>query len=499
MNSLANKLDYQILICMIEIWPLKPKEDPLKVPEDPLVFTEVENIEIEESYKKLISEASVKFPRGTILRRTLTLENGYIYDGNINANLTSDGVISEAKGLTFKKKDEKGEWFTVPDARLAEISDFKIGDRINISLGYTNDPEIAELARAGAPNGSIYSNMELREKYRKHLTLMFQGYITKVSFDTPIELECENLASVLKSKNCPKYPGSKNDSVAFFFDDNTKGGKKLLDGTGLKLYPDSKNIIIGPIRLDENLVVADLLDIWANRNVYSFIKIVDGVPMLAVGRAYFSKAKGDSIMKLGETHTDIPTINFDFNVARNNLTMMNTDKNFVAVEAQCLEHTEKGKDKFYKIVVIKNLNYDPKDPKSKPYRIVNEGGLSAKEIKAGKYVMTANRDKVDLKKYNIIPYMSPKIDCPHTQLLDEAAKYLEEYNPNGIDGTLTLFGDLALRPALKVKLQDNIHSGKNGYYFIDEVKTEFGVGGYRQTIKLPYCISRDNEQRKTYD
>jgi hypothetical protein len=95
--------------------------------------------------------------------------------------------------------------------------------------------------------------------------------------------------------------------------------------------------------------------------------------------------------------------------------------------------------------------------------------------------------------YQVIEYISKNQGLTHDQLLDEAIEFYKHYNINGIDGSLTLFGDFALHSTDVVQLQDNRYSAKNGIYFIDEVTTSFGTGGYRQTIKLPYCIQRDGE------
>lgn len=80
MVPVDDRSDYRILICLIEIWPFQEGDDPMKELDSPTLFAEVEHIEIEETYRKLICGASVKFPRGTILHRTLTPQNGYIYD-----------------------------------------------------------------------------------------------------------------------------------------------------------------------------------------------------------------------------------------------------------------------------------------------------------------------------------------------------------------------------------------------------------------------------------
>ena len=60
---------------------------------------------------------------------------------------------------------------------------------------------------------------------------------------------------------------------------------------------------------------------------------------------------------------------------------------------------------------------------------------------------------------------------------------------NGIDGSLTLFGDLKLKSGMKVELVDNRFPDKNGYYLVEEVTTIFGTDGFSQTIKLPYKIA----------
>lgn len=491
-NESTSRPSYHILICLVEIWPFKDGDDPMAEPSNPTLFAEVESINIEDTYRKTICGASVKFPRGTILRRTITPENGLIYDTNMSASIGKDGVLTEMRNRNARKKNDNGEWEEIEGAKLAEVKDFQVGDRIRIWLGYTTDPEVVELTNYRKDQRTIYSSNEALNEYKNNLFLMFNGYITEVSLDTPIELECENLASKLKMISCPKRKGKASDTVNTFLGEE-KGCLNLLKGTGLSIYPNSKNINLGKIDLTDDLVMADLFDIWGQREVYAFVKMYNGKPTIAVGRSYFSDAKTDSILKLNETSSVAPLIEFDYHVANNDLTLMKTDIKYIGVEAQCLEQKE-GKDKFYKITVIRNPQYDPKDPKSKQYRTVNETKLSKKAVKLGKHLLTTSKEKVDLSKYTIIPYMSSKIDISHEDLMEEAIKYLETYNPNGIDGSLTLFGDLHLTTGTKVELKDDLHSGKNGYYFIDEVNTEFGTNGYRQKIQLPYCISRKNEQ-----
>ncbi len=480
--------EYQILIGLVEVWEYDSAKDkdPMKDPEKTILMTEFVSIEIEDTYRKLICGASVKFPRGSILHKIATASNGYISDKNTKAFMTQDGVIIENKN-TISGNGEK--------TKLAEVTDFKVGWRIRIRLGYTEDPKIAALGSYDTDGKNIYNDSTSLTTYRNALKTMFEGYITKVSLDDPIELECENLASGLKMKTCPNHPGYSDDGVNTFLSSN--GKHKMLEGTGIELYPQTEDadIRLGKIQVDDNLVLADLLDIWAKRKVYSFLRIINGKPYLLVGRSYFSDAKKDSIVKVIPSGSDAQVIDFSWDVPEsgNNLTLMNTDKKYIGVSATCLDQST-GKDKFTQITVVPNPEYDSADPKSEQYRVLNESALSKKEMKAGKRYLTVSKDKVDLKKYNIIPYMSPVINCKRDQLVEEAIKYLETYNPNGIEGTVTIFGDYGLSTGIKVELVDNLHTGKNGIYFVDEVKTEFGVNGYRQTLKLPYCISRKNKE-----
>ena len=289
------------------------------------------------------------------------------------------------------------------------------------------------------------------------------------------------------------YSKEKNDFLA----DN--GKYKLLKDSGLSLHPETKSceINIGKVNLTSDLTVADVLTEWGKYKVFAFVKFNGDTPYIAVGRSYFSNPGKDSVLNYSDNKSDIPEILFDYHVANNGLTLMNTDKDFLAVEATGLDKD----DKFYHITIRKNPDYDSSKKGSKKWQVMNETKLSKKAMKLGATPLTKSKDRVDLSKYTVIPYMSRKIGITKEALLQEAIKYFESYNMNGIEGQLTLFGDLNLKTAQKVQLTDKRHPAKNGYYLVDEISTTFGTGGYRQTIKLPYCIakikSEDKNDKKT--
>lgn len=485
---------FHILISLIEIWTPKDRKKPNGEAEGGVVrICEVEDVQIEESFKKLISTASVRFPRGTIIRQTIageTEEDKQAFK-KVSANLSRSGVIEEQRTQTS----------------VATPETFKIGQRIKIYLGYTTDPQVAEMAKTGNSGKTVYNDQGTYDAYlsnfkhtgadsKKYMNLMFDGYITKVSLDTPIELECENLASGLKTISCPKVKLKKCEVKDFLGED---GRYKMLQNTGLMLHPDTAgmNFDLGAVELSTDLTVADVLAEWAKYGLFCYVSDYNGQPAIQIGRAYFSNPGKDSLLNATTTPQPVP-IRFDYHVAINGLSLTSSDKDFLAVKAKGIS----SDDKFINITILRNPQYDPakkETTSNSRYRYVNETKLSRKALKAGKrYLTDAPNDKVDMKLYTQIAFVSKTIPVTTQQLAEEAIKYFEGYNMTGIEGSLTLFGDLHIRTAQQVQLIDERYPGKEGIYLVEEVTTSFGVDGFRQRITLPYCIKREgnNDQKK---
>ena len=483
---------FHILISLIEIWTPKDKKKPNgDVDGDIMRICEVEEVEIEESFKKLVGTAAVRFPRGTVIRKTITT-NSAQQDGDFNkvtVQKSLSGVIQETRTTTS----------------VATKDTFKVGQRIKIYLGYTTDPKVAEMAKTGNTGKTIYNDQDTYDAYlsnfkhtgsdsKKYMNLMFDGYITKVSLDTPIELECENLASFLKTISCPKVKLRKCEVKDFLGED---GRYKMLQDTGLILHPDTANMNfdLGAVELSTDLTVADVLTEWAKFGLFCYVSDYNGTPAIQIGRAYFSNPGKDSLLNATTTPQPVP-IHFDYHVANNGLSLTSSDKDFLAVQAKGVD----SDDKFINITILRNPDYDPskEDSKSNPkYKYVNETKLSKKALKAGKrYLTDAPNDRVDMKLYTQIAFVSKTIPITKEKLAEEAIKYFEGYNMTGIEGSLTLFGDLHLRTAQQVELIDERYPGKEGIYLVEEVTTTFGTDGFRQRITLPYCISRKGNKNQ---
>lgn len=459
-----------ILVCKILIW--EPADKNTIDTDDPsedkcLVIRECASIEIEESYKKLIGTALVKFPKGTIIKRTQTAEdlekNGasIVYTERLN-----DGTITETRS----------------GSSLAQPSDFKVGQRIRIYLGYYHD------------KGQVFANAEERRKVMEeealNHTANFDGYIVKCSVSTPLEIKCENIASNLKRKTCPNVIINKATVVDLLKSD---GKYKLLDGTGLEIHPDTlkEQTDIGKIKLSDDLTVADVLTEWSKYGLYCFICYEDNKPYIKVGMPY-SKKKTMAIANSNEPANGT-LIQFDYHVATDNLTLMNVDPAYLAVSAEGFK-MEGDKQIKYSVTIRLNPQWTgTNDTEHKKFQLLNETKLSKKAMKMGAVSKSKSSDKVDLSQYHIIPYISRKIDISEDELVEEAEEYFENYNRNGVEGTLTIFGDLHIRSAAKVELLSLRNPEKNGWYRVEEVNTQFGVNGFRQTLKLPYCIAKPEQ------
>ena len=312
-----------------------------------------------------------------------------------------------------------------------------MGNRIKIWLGYTTDPAVSDSFKMTSKN-SIYKDISKRNSFigntdQKCLSLMFDGYIVQCSMDHPIEIRCENLASKLKKISCPDITlpdATVNDLFG------TNSTCNFLKNTGLELHPQTKNceISVGTIELNTHLTIADVLSTWRKAGLMSFVKEYDGKPCLAIGRAYFSNAGWDSVVKHNDTST-VPKILFDYHVAKSDLTLTNTELLFLAIEATALDK----QGKFYHITIRLNPEWDGKSNQNK-YQLLNEVTISKKAQQMGATVLSKsqNNKRIDLSSYTILPYMSSNMYIEHEELVEEAIKYFESCNKNGIYGTLTL-------------------------------------------------------------
>jgi hypothetical protein len=207
-----------VLVCQIRVWKAAAPEW-FDVPQNCTLITEVEEIEINESYKELVNGAVVRLPKGAVIYETI--DNKGVDDdikiGN-KTNQDKESIMSEASRvgelLVVKDMINNGEQHTLlvdnikndhglaPETsnkqRIATANDFQIGNRIEIRLAYiynpTDDVDVVTDKWKQVKAGVIIEELARG--------LAFTGFITGCSVSSPLEIECENMASILKKRSC---------------------------------------------------------------------------------------------------------------------------------------------------------------------------------------------------------------------------------------------------------------------------------------------------------
>lgn len=517
-----------ILVCRIKTWKAKDRNwFDIPTGDNCLVIRECESIEITNSYKELISKAVIRFPRGTIVEKIKKNNIAVPVDTGIGDNTKKAEGINKATqngdfleySMQGVQKSNKASSSIKPtsgiipldgtqvDVGLTNINqhlnekdllsqnDFTIDNRIEIYLGYAYSEE--EFKSMQSDNKVVPTNMELA----------FTGFITGCSVSTPLEVECENMAHILTTVNVADITEKNVLSIKDFLADD--GKFHLLKNTGITLAKSVGDctIEVGKFHISSQLTVADVLAEWSKCGIASFMENnADGTSFLRVGKIYYVGTTGDSLPSKDKNYITYNSdscyniIQFDWDVANDNLSLVNTDKKYLAVRA-----TGREKDgKWIHFTLRKtdsssgdwNLTEDDDDT----WSVVNEKTTRRKK-KSGKIaegtkrpnakgtVYEKTKNKVDLSNYNVIPYISQTYPCTKEKLLQEAKQYWGKYVPNGISGTLTIFGDLAVKPSDIIGLIDPRQPQKNGYYLVEAVNITFGTNGYRKELKIPYKVA----------
>lgn len=501
-----------ILVCQIKIWKANGT-DWFSIPSASqcLTIRECESIEISDSSKELINKATVRFPRGTVIslsskkdknvksgnKENSTEKTNNLKDTNNDGDVTSastaqfsdDGVSTTSMAVNYDDKGLIDFNRSKTEKALLSPNDVAIGNRIEIRLGYA------------------YSEIEFNKMNTAdndpNMNIAFTGFITAVSVDTPLELECTNMAHVLTAVSTPNISAKSTLFVKDFLDDD--GKYHLLKGTGISLAESSKgsNISVSGGAISNNLTIADVLSEWSKSGVLCIMETKsDGSVRLRVGLTYYAGKGGGNLPNNDKKYitynggnNSVMLIQFDWDVAQDKLSLKRNDKKYLAVEAQ-----GRTKDnQFFKLTIRKNPNSDDEGwmvDSGGQFQVVNR--RKVKDRKKMKYVngtfstkMVEGHltDPVKLDKYNVIHYLSTKIGITEEELIEEAKQYWANYNPNGISGSLVIFGDLLIKPTDIVGLVDVRQPEKNGYYYVESVNTTFGINGYRRELKIPFKIA----------
>lgn len=497
-----NKDDVAILVCQIKVWqPGDRKWFEIPSIHNCTFLHECEQIEITQTYMDSIGKCVLHIPRGTIIENTDTL--GTVRVGNKTnqksetdldiATGFGDVVVPDSASYVNGKnvvsiqpyRDDIGliNEFRGSDAHIASADDFAVGNRIQIRCGYVYSENVNRI-------DEIYS-----EDMPPELKVVFTGFITGCSLDSPLEVECEDMGSLLKKTNCPKFTPGKDYYLSDFFGDKVD----VLNETGLDLTNSSREgatkINVGRVDLSVCTTVNDLLDKFRKDNgIVSYVEVnpVTGKAALRIGEAYYKGTDGldntePQYINYRDNLNATVVIRSDWDVASDNLEISRIDKRFLAIEC----HGELKEGKKFGFTLRKRVGGNDKEDE---FDIVNRREPRLK--KKGKrkkaqpgHVVESAKDKVDMKDYVKVKYVSSKKYTTEEELLSEAKVFWRKYSPNGVSGNITVFGDVYVSPGDIVGIINKRQPEKNGYYIVESVSTKFGVSGYRRELKLPYRLA----------
>lgn len=501
-----------ILVCQIKIW--EPKgSDWFDIPKagQCLTIRECESIEITDSAKELVGKAVVGFPRGTVISLS-SKQNGKVSSGNAgdstestsalqdssnggefitprNATYSEDGVSVMSMAANYDDKGLIDFNRSKTETALLSPNDVAIGNRIEIRLGYAySETEFKEMNTADS---------------HQNMVVAFTGFITSISVDTPLQLECKNMAHVLSCISTPNIPAIASIKVSEFLDDD--GRYHLLKDTGIELVETSKKsqIAVSGDSISDNLTVTDVLSKWEKFGVFCIMETdsSSGISKLRVGKVFYAGTNKNSLpnneknyMTYNGGDNTVTFIQFDWDVAEDRLSLKSAAKKFLAIEAQ----GQYEPNQFFKLTIRLDPNGDDegwlsdgggefqtvnsRKPVARKKTKIIDGTRSTKKLDKMK-------DKVDLDKYTVIPYISETVPITEKELIEEAKQYWAMSTNNGISGTISIFGDKFVKPTDIVGLIDMRQPEKNGYYYVESVNTTFGINGYRRELKIPYKMA----------
>lgn len=500
-----------ILVCQIKIWQTKDKKwfDIPKVGKC-LVIRECESIEVNDSVKDLVGKAVVKFPRGTVISKSSDKDKKVSVgteanatdaestlgkatnDGDVITTQTAVGTDGESVTSIAPRYDDKGLIDfnrTATEKALLSPNDVAIGNRIEIRVGY-------------AYSQTEFDKMNSADSH-ENLDIIFSGFITSISVDTPLSLECTNMAHVLACISAPDIPSSSELTVKDFLDND--GQYRILKETGIELDEISKKSDIQVVggNITSNITVAEVLNAWAEGGVMSrMVMQKDGTVKLRVGLNYCVGSSGSSLPTKDKKYitykedSSVHIIQFDWDVAQDKLGLMRNDKKYLAVKA-----IGRDGDNIIRLTIRKNPDIDDIGDISDAgdgFQIVNEHDLvkkkAQKRANGTRGKAKKLEDRMKLSKYNVVTYISPVLKGMTKQrLIEEAKQYWHNYVPNGISGSIEIFGDVMVQPTDIVGFIDMRQPEKNGYYYVESVSTTFGMNGYRRELKVPFKMAAINK------
>lgn len=386
-------------------------------------------------------------PTDTYPDRNKSFVINFVNDIEINSswqNLTDTGKIIIPKKVYYK--DELGKKITFDGKNI--ISDDSLGvplilrgDSIKIELGYTYDIYKTDLLTGN------YTKLQKNET-----NTVFEGYISNVDNRIPIELHFEDKMWLLKQVQAPNktYTGTIEEMLT-----------EMLELVPNKPFTMSNftSTTVGSFTT-KNETIAQVLD--RLQKDFRFESFIRDNELRCSYIVYYPQDIKENIFK------------FQYNIIDDDLLYKRTDDIKIGIEAKSVELSSNG---------------------------TNKDGTSKKKTKKIHYF--AYYDKKQLKIVPIDEKPSAfdgeirtlfSMKMPEAQLKQYLEKEIKRITYDGWRGEFTTFGLPLVKHGDIAYIIDEVIPERTGKFMIKSVKTEFGMGGYRQKVSLDLRVDLLTEE-----
>ena len=408
-------------------------------------------------YSKIVI---TQVPTAEIPERNKIFYIDFLVDFEINENITN--LTNTAKVTMPKKVDvvilkSAKEITNMTTSVIDSITPyldkklFRYGDKIQIYASYLD--------------------LQVPESFKANL--LFDGYITKVSNETPLTIEADDNMYILKKTPCPNFTwntklpyiegkkqGPLESLINYLFETSTYKGKTLKE-IGLKFVGDNTNTDIGEWSLSSSNTIAQFLEELKSK--CKFTIFFNGKDL------YCGLIVFNSKLKQPDTNKEL---NFHF---QKNIISSNLD--FKLKE-----------DTLVKVVAVGIFN--------KELTSATTGKKSNKEVRVEEIVGDFDgeiRTVHFLGEFTDAYYEAGVTDKMRSKKLREKAlALLPKFKMDKAEGSFVTFGEPLVYPGYVITLQDDnlnkVISGvtDNATYLVRGVKRSGGINGYRQEIEIDY-------------
>lgn len=349
-------------------------------------------------------------------------------------DLTNKGKLTLPKNLYYKDQNNRVQPLHGTNINIGGFSEvplFLRGDKVFLTAGYKYYDRLGNEVIDDA--------------------IIFQGFISKVHSQIPIELELEDNMWKLKQTPAPTLTFKETDSLEYIL-------KILLNGTGFT-HKALTTTTFGEFQIG-NESVAQVLQ--RMQKTYGFEFYFRGTEL-----------RGGLIIYI-ESDAETQLFRFQQNIINDDLQYMRKDD----IVLSAIAHN----------TIIENTGRTCKDgtAKTKHTRLevlvtIKNGIRTDKQINKGDIVP----ENIEGERRTFFFPGAKNV----TELADLAYNKMIQYYYTGLRGTFTTFGIPFVQQGDNADIKDPILPERDGIYKIKAVEYSGGINGLRQTIHLDYKLA----------